>query len=211
MGNKVPRTELRIHVESLVVTLRGERVILDADLARIYGVTTGALNRAVKRNLERFPEDFVFQVKAEKLSALRCQSGISKEAPDAGVVRVGRGGRRYLPYAFTEHGALMAANVLSSARAIQMSVLVIRVFVRMRQTMAAHAQMAEKLAELDRRVAGHDEAIRSLVQTIRRIIAPPRAPSSGPPEKTRRSIGFKVEEGRPRYGRSRRVRGGGSA
>ena len=111
-------------------------------------------SQAVKRNLDRFPEDFVFQLTTEEAAALRCQSGISK-----------------------------------------MSVFVIRAFVRMRQTMAAHTGMAEKLAELERRVTGHDEAIRSLVQTIRQLMAPPAKP--------RRSIGFRIEEGRPVYGRRR--------
>ena len=137
-----------------------------------------------------------FQLTPEEAAALRCQSGISKTRANAGGTRIGRGGRRYLPYAFTEHGALMAANVLSSPRAIQMAVFVVRAFVRMRRTMAAHKEMDEKLSDLERRVMGHDEAIRSLVQTIRQLMAPP--------EKPRRSIGFKAEEGRPVYRRPRR-------
>ena len=191
-----------VRVEEMIVTLRGERVILDADLARIYGVTTGALNRAVKRNLERFPDDFVFPVTAEEISALRCQSGISKKEPDAGVVKVGRGGRRYLPYAFTEHGALMAANVLSSARAIQMSVFVIRAFVRMRKTLTPR-EFARKLAVLEREMKGRldvqESAIVGILQRMLDLLDPPRLPVPG-----RRSIGFRVEEGRPRY-RLRRV------
>jgi len=188
--------QLRLSVDTVICVVRGERVILDSDLAFIYGVPTGALNRAVKRNEDRFPEDFVFQLTPEEAAALRCQSGISKSRANAGGTRIGRGGRRYLPYAFTEHGALMAANVLSSPRAIQMAVFVVRAFVRMRRTMAAHKEMDEKLSDLERRVMGHDEAIRSLVQTIRQLMAPP--------EKPRRSIGFKVEEGRPVYRRPRR-------
>ncbi len=111
MPEKAARDQLRVPVESLIITLRGQRVILDSDLARIYGVKTGALNRAVKRNLGRFPEDFVFQLTAEETNVLRCQSGTSKGEVVADLMKTGRGGRRYLPYAFTEHGALMAANV----------------------------------------------------------------------------------------------------
>jgi hypothetical protein len=204
MGKAIVQTELGTPVESLIVMLRGERVILDADLARIYGVTTGALNRAVKRNRERFPEDFVFQVTAEEVSTLRSQSGISKKEPDAGVVKVGRGGRRYLPYAFTEHGALMAANVLNSSRAIQMSVFVIRAFVRMRKTLAEPREFARKLAALERELKGRldvqESAIVGILQRMLDILDPPRSPVSKP----RRSIGFRVEERRPRY-RLRRV------
>jgi hypothetical protein len=204
MAAEVSPKQLRVSIESVILVVRGEKVLLDSDLAAIYGVATGALNRAVKRNLDRFPEDFVFQLTTEEVSALKCQSGISKEEARLGHVRGGRGGRRYLPYAFTEHGALMAANVLNSPHAVQMSVLVVRAYIRMRQAMATHGQMAEKLAELERRMTGHDETIRSLVQTIRQLMAAP--------EKPRRAIGFtpsvsrrfKVEERRPVYGRRRR-------
>jgi hypothetical protein len=196
MTSEASQGQLRLSVDSVIRLVRGEKVILDTDLALIYGVPTGALNRAVKRNVDRFPEDFVFQVTTEEAAALRCQSGISKTRANAGGTRIGRGGRRYLPYAFTEHGALMAANVLSSPRAIQMAVFVVRAFVRMRRAMAAHKEMDEKLSDMERRVMGHDEAIRSLVQTIRQLMAPPK--------KARRSIGFKVEEARPVYRRPRR-------
>src|ERR1700677_1939428 len=101
----------------LILTLRGQRVLLDSDLAALYGVSTGNLNKAVRRNLDRFPEDFMFQLSSEEAEALRFQSGTSNK---------GRGGRRYLPYAFTEHGALMLANVLNSERAAQTSVMVVR-------------------------------------------------------------------------------------
>lgn len=105
MPEKPSQDRLRVPVESLIITLRGDRVILDSNLARIYGVRTGALNRAVKRNLRRFPEDFIFQLTVEETIPLRCQSGISKGETGAGLMKTGRGGRRYLPYAFTEHGA----------------------------------------------------------------------------------------------------------
>jgi hypothetical protein len=183
-----------VGIDKLIVTLRGHRVILAADLARIYGVETRVLNQAVKRNLERFPVDFMFQLvmeEAEEVQRSRSQRVILKRGSNI----------KYFPYAFTEHGALMAATVLNSPRAVQMSVFVIRAFVRMRQAMAAHTQMAEKLAELERRVSGHDESIRSLVQTIRQLMVPTARP--------RRSIGFRVEEGRPVY-RRRRLRGASS-
>jgi len=198
MSPEALQKQLRVSIESVIFVVRGERILLDSDLATLYGVTTGALNRAVKRNLDRFPEDFVFQLTTEEAAALRCQSGISKERAHPVYARANRGGRRYLPYVFTEHGALMAANVLNSPQAVQMSVFVVRAFVRMRQAMALHTNMAEKLEDLERRVTGHDEAIRSLVQTIRQLMAPPAKP--------RRSIGFRVEEGRPAYGSSRQGR-----
>ncbi len=146
MPARTSQGQLRVPVESLIIRLRGEGVILDSDLAGIYGVETGALNRAVKRNLERFPKDFGFQLTAEEAHALRCQSGISKTEAGAGLMKAGRGGRRYLPYAFTEHGALMAANVLNSPRAVQMSVFVVRAFIRMRAALGDTRELARKLA-----------------------------------------------------------------
>jgi ATP-dependent Clp protease ATP-binding subunit ClpA len=169
-------------VESLILSMRGRRVILDSDLARLYGVTTKRLNEQVRRNFGRFPADFMFRLTVEEAEALRSQNATSK---------AGRGGRRYAPYAFTEHGAIMLASVLNTTRAVDVSVYVVRVFVRLREMMATNREVAMKLQELDRKVAGHDEAIRSLVQAIRRLMAPPRP--------QRRSIGFRVEEAGPRY------------
>ncbi len=178
-------------IERLIVTIRGHRVILAADLARIYGVQTRALNQAVKRNLEKFPEDFVFQLtleEAEPIQRSRSQIVILKRGLNI----------KYLPYAFTEHGAIMAANVLNSPRAVQMSVFVVRAFIRMRTALASTRELGRKLAELEGRIGGHDESIRTLFEAIRQLMAPP--------EKARRSIGFRVEEGRPSYGRSRHRR-----
>ncbi len=149
---------------------------LDSDLARLYGVTTARLNEQVKRNPNRFPPDFMFPLSRQEFAALISQNATSK----------GRGGRRKLPNVFTEHGAIMAANVLNSGRAIEVSVYVVRAFVRLREMVIANQKMAVKLEELDRRVTGHDEAIRSLVRAIRQLMAPP--------EKAQRSIGFRVEE-----------------
>jgi hypothetical protein len=179
------------YVESLIRFIRGRRVILDSDLARLYGVTTARLNEQVKRNQDRFPSDFMFTLSRQEFAALISQNATSK----------GRGGRRKLPIVFTEHGAIMAANVLTSGRAIEVSVYVVRAFVRLREATLANKEVAARLAELERRVTGHDEAIRSLVQTIRQLMAPP--------EKPRRSIGFKVEEGRPIYRCRRRHRSNG--
>ena len=128
-------------VEGLIRLLRGQRVILDAELARVYGVPTKRLNEAVNRNPERFPSDFAFILKPQEVASLRSQIATSK----------GRGGRRYIPRAFTEYGAIMAANVLNSPRAVQMSVFVVRAFVKMREMLAQNRHLAEKLAELEDR------------------------------------------------------------
>jgi hypothetical protein len=150
-------------------------------LARLYGVTTAALNRAVKRNVGRFPQDFLLQLTVEEATALRCQNGTSKP---------GRGGRRYLPHAFTEQGALMAANLLNNARAVQMSVYVIRAFVKMRAELARSQDLARRLAEIERTLIGHDAALRELCAKIRPLLLPP------PPPK-RREIGFHVKDNEP--------------
>jgi hypothetical protein len=131
-------------VENLIHLIRGQRVILDADLAWVYGVPTKQLNQAVKRNNERFPDDFAFELEPQEVAALRSQVVTSK----------GRGGRRYVPIAFTEHGAIMAANVPNSPRAVQMSVFVVRSFIKMRETLGENRHLAEKLAELERRLTG---------------------------------------------------------
>jgi ORF6N domain len=132
-------------VEDLIHTLRDQRVILDSDLARVYGVTTTRLNQQVRRNADRFPADFAFQVTADEFAGLMLQIATSKK---------GRGGRRKLPLAFTEHGAIMAANGLNSPRAVQMSVFVVRAFVKMREMLGDNRHLAEKLAELERRLTG---------------------------------------------------------
>ncbi len=174
-------------IESLILSIRGRRVILDSELARLYGVTTARLNEQVKRNRDRFPPDFMFSLSQQEFKDLISQNATSRFW----------GGRRKLPNVFTEHGVIMAANVLNSGRAIDVSVFVVRAFVRLREMAAANQKVAAKLEELDRKVADHDEAIRSLVQAIRQLMAPP--------EKGRRSIGFRVEEPRPAY-RARRPR-----
>jgi hypothetical protein len=160
-------------IEQAILLLRGEKVILDVSLAELYGVTTGALNQAVKRNLKRFPEDFMFQLTAEEAGNLKSQFVISR----------GHGGRRSAPRAFTEHGAFMAATMLNSPRAVEVSVYVVRAFVRLRRMLAQNKDLAEKLADLERKFDGHDQQILALIQAIRQLMAPP-------PEKKRKPIGF---------------------
>lgn len=166
-------------IESRILALRGHRVLLDQDLARLYEVPVKALNQAVKRNGRRFPEDFAFRLTRGEVQGMRSQ-----------IVTASRRNVRHLPLAFTEHGALMAANVLRSDRAVAASVLVVRAFVRLRREVAARRDLAEKLAELERRVGGHDEALRSLMAAIRGLLQDPTDP---PKER----IGFraKVEGG----------------
>ncbi len=172
-------------VEPLLRAVRGERVIFDADLARLYGVETKALNRAVKRNADRFPPDFVFQLTRAEAAPLRRQFG---------TLKTGRGQHsKYLPYAFTEHGAIMAANVLNSPQAAQMSVFVVRAFVKMRGVLSDNRQLARKLAELERdlksRLDLHETAIVEVLQRVMDLLDPPPQP-----EPKRRQIGFHVPE-----------------
>jgi hypothetical protein len=162
----------------LIRSIRDRRVILDADLAVLYGVQTRALIQAIKRNADRFPEDFLFQLSPAEAAGLRSQIVISKG---------GRGGRRYPPYAFTEHGALMAATVLNSPRAVAMSVYVIRAFVKMREDVAANASILKRLAEIDKTLLIHDAGLRDIYQKLRPLLEPPPAPP-------RPEIGFHVKE-----------------
>jgi ORF6N domain len=166
------------NISSLIRLIREQRVILDTDLARLYGIQTFRLNEAVKRNRGRFPDDFLFQLSPPERDALTSQIAMSK---------TGRGGRRTLPFAFTEHGALMAANILNSSRAVAMSVYIIRAFVRMREGVAANAAILKRLAEIDQTLLIHDTALREILQKLRPLLEPPPAPAK--PE-----IGFHVKE-----------------
>jgi len=168
-------------VGSLIITIRNQKVIIDRDLAEIYGVETRRLNEQVKRNPDRFPEDFMFQLTKEEADVWvrsRSQFAILKRGKTI----------KYLPYAFTEHGAIMAANVLKSPQAVRMSVFVVRAFVKLREMLAAHKDLAHKLAELERKLQNHDESIRSLVIAIRQLMRPSE------PEPPKKRIGFLVEE-----------------
>jgi hypothetical protein len=166
-------------IAPLIRCIREQRVILDSDLALLYGVPTKRLNEQLRRNLERFPEDFVFHLKQEEWTALRSHIA---------TLKAGRGGhRKYLPYAFTEHGALMAANILNSPRAVSMSVYVIRAFVKMREDIAANAAVLKRLAEIDKTLLTHDLALRDIYQKLRPLLEPPPLPPK--PE-----IGLHVKE-----------------
>jgi len=162
-------------VDSRVRFLRGQKVILDHDLAELYGVTVKRLNEQIKRNAARFPADFRFQLNRSEAEILRSQIATSSLA---------HGGRRYLPYAFTEHGAIMAATLLNSPRAIHMSIFVVRAFVRMRTVLLSQREVVAKLGELEHRLEEHDDDIRGLVGAIRELMAP--APANP------RRIGFQV-------------------
>ena len=161
----VPETTVAVvpveRVERRILLIRGEKVLLDADLADLYGATTKRLNEQVRRNRDRFPADFMFQLTDEELAILRSQFATS---------RSGWGGRRYPPFAFTEHGAIMAANVLSSPRAIAASVMVVRAFVRLRQMLASHADLARKLEDLEKR---YDVQFKQVFNAIRALMASP--------------------------------------
>jgi hypothetical protein len=194
--------------EDLIHEVREQKIILDADLARIYGVSTKRLNEQVKRNQERFPVDFVFQLTADEADSLRSQFAISSggnwsQSATASLERAvrsqiatlkkGRGQhRKYRPYAFTEHGAIMAANVLNSARAVQMSVFVVRAFLKMRAFLGDKRELAKQLAalekELKQRLDIHEAAIVTILQRVMDIIDPPSPP---PPAPAKPKIGFK--------------------
>jgi hypothetical protein len=176
-------------IEQSILLIRGQRVILASDLARMYGVPVKRLNEQVRRNSARFPGDFVFQLtEAEADAALRSQIATldtSDLKPQDATSRRGRHAK-YLPYAFTEHGALMAANVLRSAQAVKVSVYVVRAFVKLREMLSAHRELAAKLGELERKLQDHDEQIISLINAIRHLMAEPDGPARPP-------IGFHTE------------------
>jgi ORF6N domain len=161
-------------VESAILLIRGEKVILDSDLAALYGVSTARLNQQVNRNLTRFPGDFMFRLTQTEFNNLILQNATSKK---------GRGGRRKLPYVFTEHGALMAANVLNSERAVQASVQVVRAFVKLRQLLASHADLARKLDALEKK---YDRQFKVIFDAIRLLMTP--APANA------KSIGFRASD-----------------
>jgi hypothetical protein len=184
-----------VDITTLIVTVRGKRVILDADLARIYGVPTKRLNEQVRRNTERFPPDFAFVLTGQEVTNLKSQFATSSAVLNRSQFATGstHGGRRKLPMVFTEHGAIMAANVLRSKRAIQMSVFVVRAFIRMRQMLIEQQGLARKLAELEKELTArldvHETAINEMFTQIKRLLSPPPEPE--PPKKR---IGFLVEE-----------------
>jgi hypothetical protein len=171
-------------IEKRILLVRGDKVILDADLARLYGVSTKVLVQAVKRNAERFPPDFMFQLTPDEFAVLRSQ-----------FVTSSWGGRRYPPFAFTEQGVAMLSSVLKSQKAIRVNIEIMRAFVKLRRLLASHADLARKLEELEKR---YDAQFRTVIEAIRQLMAPP--------EKGQRSIGFRVEEAAPAYRIRRRRR-----
>ena len=175
-------------IESLILNVRGQKVILDTDLAELYGVTTKVFNQAMKRNADRFPEDFMFQLEAQEFALLRSQIVTSN---------VGRGGRRYAPYAFTEHGAIMAATVLNSPEAVAMSVFVVRAFMQMRERLIANAAILKRLAEIDKTLLEHDSALNIIWTKLQPLLAPP-------PDPPRPEIGFHIKEDAMPYRTSRK-------
>jgi hypothetical protein len=179
MGAVQPRTavapvKVEDGIEQRIHVLRGERVMLDADLAALYGVTTGRLNEAVRRNRARFPSDFMFRLTSEEAGALRSQFAISNT--------YGRGGRRYLPYAFTEQGVAMLSSVLNSRRAVAANILIMRTFVHLRRAQGQYAELRQQILEVARTVQGHDELLGEILRALEALAQP--APTSS------RRIGF---------------------
>ena len=159
-------------IENKIFLIRSKKVLLDKDLAKLYGITTGNLNKAVKRNIERFPEDFMFQLNKEEGDSLRFQFGSLKGGQHA----------KYLPYVFTEQGVAMLSGVLHSKKAIQVNIAIMRVFVRLKEIISTHKELAHKLVLLERKIEKHDKEIHNIFEAIRQLMAPP--------DKPRRRIGF---------------------
>ena len=170
-------------IESIILFIRGQKVILDRDLAELYGVTTGNLNKAVRRNLDRFPPDFMFQLKQEEYESLRFHFGILKRGQHS----------KYMARAFTEQGVAMLSSVLRSKRAVHVNIEIMRAFVRLRQILTAHKDLERKLAALENK---YDEQFRVVFEAIRQLMTPP--------ETERKKIGFEVKESGVPYGRGTR-------
>jgi hypothetical protein len=164
------------HIEKAILLIRGQKVMLDADLAKLYGVTTKRLNEQVRRNRKRFPEDFMFKLTAEEKSEVVANCDHLSRLKFSPT----------LPYVFTEHGAIMAASVLNTQRAVEASIFVVRAFVRLREMLATHKQLSRKLRELERKIEGHDESIQAIFEAIHQLMASP--------EKPIKKIGFEVKE-----------------
>jgi len=176
--NEGPSSSISISaIEGRIHQIRSQRVVLDKDLAELFGVTTYRLNEQIKRNRQRFPHDFMFQSTDQEVSALRSQTAISKK---------GRGGRRYLPYAFTEHGVVMAANVLNSPIAVESSVLIVRAFIRLREMLREHSDLKQRLEKLEVRLARGFAEHEQELQEIRFLIAQLEQPI----DVKKRKIGF---------------------
>ena len=178
--SKKPSTDLVLapdDIQRLVHVVRGQRVMLDFDLARLYGVRTAALNQAVRRNADRFPDDFAYQLTQQEVTNLMSQIVTSS---------FGYGGHRKLPWEFTEHGVAMLSSVLRSPTAVRVNIEVIRIFVRLRRLMATPGELVEQLTQLAETVRLHDGQIKAIAQVLNRLMEPPAAP--------KRPIGFHVQE-----------------
>lgn len=180
-------------LESVIHLIRGQKVLLDRDLALLYGVTTSNLNKAVRRNIHRFPLDFMFELSREESNSLRFQIGTLKRGQHS----------KYLPRAFTEQGVAMLSSVLNSPRAIQVNIAIMRVFVRLRETLSLHKELAQKLEELEKKFEGQDENIRTLFDAIRQLTEPPEEGLVSTKEK---EMGFHIREEAAPY----HTNGGGS-
>jgi hypothetical protein len=163
-----------VMIERRIYFIRGQKVMLDTDLAELYGVPTYRLNEQVKRNLKRFPDDFMFQLKAKEANSLTSQIAMSN---------VGRGGRRTRPYVFTEQGVAMLSSVLNSERAVQVNIAIMRAFVKLREVIATHKELAHKIADLERKFQAHDSQIEEVFDAIRQLLEPKPVPPG-------RRIGF---------------------
>jgi len=168
----IPVTIIK-NIEQKIIEIRGIKGMLDSDLAMLYGVETKRLNEQVRRNIDRFPYDFMFQLSKEEFDSLRSQIATTN----------GRGGRRYPPLVFTEHGALMIASILNTKQAIGVSLYVVRAFIKLRELYSFNRELAIKVSELDRKVTQHDSVIKTLVQTIKKMATP----------STKRKIGFHAD------------------
>ncbi len=161
-------------IEKKIYLIRGQKVMLDSELAELYGVSTKRLNEQVRRNIKRFPEDFMFQLNDEEFNILKSQIVISSLRSQIATSK--RGGRRYLPYAFTEQGVAMLSTVLNSERAIQVNIAIMRAFVKLREILSTHKELAYKLNELERKTERHDTQIQAIFEAIRQLMTPPEKP-----------------------------------
>ncbi|RJQ32552.1 MAG: ORF6N domain-containing protein [Actinobacteria bacterium] len=164
-------------IEKSILLLRGQKVMLDTDLAELYGVETKRLNEAVKRNIDRFPADFMFQLNEEELEILKSQFVTSSLRSQFATSNT-KGGRRYYPYAFTEQGVAMLSSVLKSKRAVQVNIEIMRAFVKMRQLIASNKELALKLEELERKSDRHDDQISAIFAAIKKLMLPPSKPKN---------------------------------
>jgi hypothetical protein len=183
------RSQNRLSVDrlgQLIYEIRDQRVILDSDLARLYGVPTKRLNEQFRRNRKRFPGDFAFQLTADEVAALRSQNATLSRKPNWSQFATSSSkhrGKAYRPYAFTEHGALQVANILNSPHAVRMSLFVIRAFIKMREQLAANTAILKRLAEIDKTLLLHDSALRDVYRKLLPLLSPPPSP-------TKKRIGF---------------------